>query len=62
MRIEKNVLCGPFVVSLQCVFSITPPPHFPPYLTPPFFLYTCEVKTIVGADADQIMQTIKQLQ
>ena len=44
------------------VYFLSPPPHFPPYLTPPFFLYTCEVKTIVGADADQIMQTIKQLQ
>ena len=43
-------------------FFSPPPPHLSPYLPPPFFLYICEVKTIVGADALQIMQTIKQLQ
>ena len=44
-------------------FLSLPPPPFLPISHPPILpIYICEVKTIVGADADQIMQTIKQLQ
>ena len=42
--------------------SLSPPPFLPISHPPILPIYICEVKTIVGADADQIMQTIKQLQ